>query len=130
MVAVLQEVTHSMAQTKPWVRLLSVLGFLVTAGALTFVAIGSAVGGAAPGPLDLIIMIPMCTLFYLIPSLLLWNYASRIGEFLRGTNHASLLTALTAQKSFWKYLGILGLTVVIIYAVIFGLVIVIDFGRL
>jgi hypothetical protein len=77
-----------------------------------------AAGGAgAPGPFELIIMIPMFALFYFIPSLLLWNYASRIAEFQRSRTTLTFSAAITAQKSFWKYLGILALVIMCLYAV-------------
>ncbi len=115
----LYEATQSLTQTKPWVRFLSVLGFVASAGViLAVVAISLAAGGAgAPGPFELIIVIPMFVLFYFIPSLLLWNYASRIAEFQRSRTTLTFSAAIAAQKSFWKYLGILVLVIMCLYAV-------------
>ena len=113
--AVLTEVGHSLAETKPWVRFLSILGFMGT-GVGTFVfLVGSMVGGGVPGPFEMIIMVPMALLFYLIPSILLWRYGTRIGEFLRGSDPATFSAALIAQKTFWKYLGILALIIIVLY---------------
>jgi len=117
--AVIYEVNHLLAQTKPWVRFLSVLGFIGTGLAVIVFLVGSVGGGVAPGPMELIIMVPMGVLFYLVPSILLWRYANRINDFLGAANPASFSTALTAQKSFWKYLGILALIIVAIYGVMF-----------
>ena len=113
--AVLAEVSLLLAQTKPWVRFLSVLGFIGTGLAATFFLVSGFLGGGAPGPMELIIMAPICVLFYLVPSILLWKYANRINDFLGAANPGSFSVALTAQKSFWKYLGIICLIVVVMY---------------
>jgi hypothetical protein len=118
--SVLYEATQSLAQTKPWVRFLSVLGFFAM-GVMTFAVIVASLAAGGPfgaGPVQLIVMIPMLVLFYGIPSILLWNYASRINEFLRARTAPTFSAALAAQKSFWKYLGILVLVVFIFYAVV------------
>jgi hypothetical protein len=116
--AVLYEATQSLAQTKPWVRFLSVLGFLGTGCMVLVFSIGIWMGGMAAGPIEVIILLPMCVLFYFIPSLLLWNYASRISEFLTVRDSRTFSAAIAAQKSFWKYLGILVLIIMIMYGMI------------
>lgn len=118
--AVLYEMAHSLAQTRTWVRFLAILGFIGTGCAVLFFTISLVFGvGGAPGPMELIILIPTFLLFCVIPTVLLWNYANQIGSFLRGSNPASFTAAITAQKSFWKYQGILALIIVIIYGMIF-----------
>ncbi len=117
--AVLYEVAHLLAQTKTWVRFLSVLGFIGTGCAVLFFAVSLVVGVGAPGPMELIIMAPFLLLFCVIPTVLLWNYANRIGSFLKGNSPASFSAAITAQKSFWKYQGILVLIILMIYGMIF-----------
>ena len=112
---VLHEAGHSLAETKPWVRFLSVLGFIGTGVAATFLLVGLLAGGVAPSPFELIILVPMGLLFYLIPSVLLWKYGTRIGEFLGGSSPESFSAALIAQKTFWKYLGILALIIIVVY---------------
>ena len=114
--AVIDEVSHLLAQTKPWVRFLSVLGFIGTGLAVTFFLVSGFLGVGAPGPMELIIMAPMCVLFYLIPSVLLWKYANRINDFLGSANPGSFSVALIAQKSFWKYVGITAAVVLVLYA--------------
>jgi hypothetical protein len=118
--AVLYEMAHSLAQTKTWVRFLSVLGFIGTGCAVLFFAVSLVFGaGGAPGPMELIILIPTFLLFCVIPTVLLWNYANQIGYFLRVNSPAAFSAAITAQKSFWKYQGILVLIILIIYGMIF-----------
>lgn len=99
--------------TKPWVRYASALGFLM--GALTMVSLFS---GSLVSVLQVIFALIFALLAYLIPSILLWNYGSRIGEYLRGSNAASFSEALAAQKTFWKYLGIMALIIVVVYGTI------------
>ncbi len=120
----LYEATQSLAQTKPWVRFLSVLGFIGSAG-MVVVVVGMMAfrrGPFGPGLIEMIVMVLMFVLFYFIPSFLLWNYASRIGEFLKASNPLTFSAAIAAQKSFWKYLGILTLVIMCFYAVmlVFG----------
>ena len=106
---------QALAQTKPWVRLLSVLGFLVfgfSVIGMVFV-LGFTPGG--PVTLMMVVTIPISLLFYFMPSLLLWNYASRIGNFLNDRSSNSLAAAVAAQKSFWKYVGILVAVILVFY---------------
>ena len=119
--AVLYEMADSLAQTKTWVRFLAVLGFIGTGFMVLMFAISlmANVRVGAPGPMELVIMTPFFLLFCLIPSLLMWSYANQISYFLRVTSPAAFSAAITAQKSFWKYVGIMSLIIVIIYGMIF-----------
>jgi hypothetical protein len=59
--------------------------------------------------MELIIILLICAVLIvtqMIPAILLWNYANQIGYFLKAPDPASFAAAITAQKSFWKYLGI------------------------
>lgn len=110
-------IDEQLARTKPWVRYASTLGFLM--GALTMVSVFS---GSLVTVLQVIFALIFALLAYVIPSILLWNYGSRIGEYLRGSNATSFSEALAAQKTFWKYLGIMVLIIVVVYGtiVVFG----------
>jgi len=105
--------THALAQTKPWVRLISVLGFLFS-GLMLF-AFLAVLGFAGPGGIMVVAILPFVVLFYFIPSLLLWNYASRIGQYLNDGSSHSLVSAVSAQKSFWKYIGIMVAIILVFY---------------
>jgi hypothetical protein len=123
----LRESTDLLAQTKPWVRFLSGLGFFSTTCAMAFMLLAFFAGGDpfpnTPGPMAVMLpiqitaMFAVCLLFYFVPSLLLWKYGSRISEHLRGRDPATFSAALSAQKSFWKYLGILVLILMGFYGV-------------
>ncbi|HLA83874.1 MAG TPA: hypothetical protein VJL29_03690 [Thermoguttaceae bacterium] len=107
-------------QTKPWVRFISVVTFLgsalmVLVGA--FMMLGGA-AGATPGfGVGVGIVYIVMALIYIIPALFLWMYADRIALFVRERSTVALASALEAQKSFWKFVGILMLVFIALYAV-------------
>ncbi len=109
-----------LAQTKPWVRFLSILGFisagLMVVGGL-FLVLGSAVAGNAQ-LIVLGVVYPLMGLLYIVPSMHLYRYASRIGDLLYSRSSQNLEDALEAQKSFWRFMGILCAIVLALYAVI------------
>ena len=99
-------------QTKPWVRFISVMMFIGSAfmvlGGL-FMMVGSATGAFAGGGFSAVlggVYIAMA-LFYIIPAVFLWKYADRIALFVRERSTGALASALEAQKSFWKFVGIM-----------------------
>jgi hypothetical protein len=119
-------------QTKPWVRFIGVLywigaGFMFLFGlivSLAGAALGSRMGTSVPAAFGLV-YVAMGALF-LMPALFLNRYASRIADLLRTNRMGDLEQALGAQKSFWKFTGILTLIGLCLYAV--GIVIVMVIG--
>lgn len=112
----------SLAATRPWVMFLSILGFvfigLFALLILVLVIMGIAAGGARGGAGAVfvsMIQLPFL-LLYLFPTLFLYRYARAIGRLNQTRSPADLETALAAQKSFWKFMGILMLIFVCIYA--------------
>lgn len=115
-------------QTKPWVRLFSVLMFIgigfMTLGVVSWGIIMMGVasssssrnGGefAALGVVGMLIFGGVI-LLYLFPAIYLGRYASRIAALLQFGRQQDLESALEAQKSFWKFLGVLILCVVGLY---------------
>ena len=99
-------------QTKPWVRLFSVLGMI---GVLLMALVALAITLMGFGPLR---FTPFAARFgfgflylllaglYVPPVLFLHRYASRIRDLMDDPSAPNLEEALRAQKSFWKYLGI------------------------
>lgn len=108
----------SLSQTKPWVRLLSILGFvsigfMVISGAISMIAFSKldpnkssalpmALIGSGGGNL-------LFGLLYFFPSLFLFKFASSIGRLLDGGGASEMEKTLSNQKSFWKFIGILTL---------------------
>ncbi|MEO8614955.1 MAG: DUF5362 family protein [Luteolibacter sp.] len=136
-----QAVLHQLAGTKPWVRFMSVLMF-VGAGLMLLVAVVialagsqisriSAASGGAPmfsGMMGLVIAViyGVLSLVYIYPALKLWNYASRIGDLLMTGSEQDLVNALSQQRSFWKFIGILVLAMFVLYFI--GIAVMIAIG--
>lgn len=130
-------VIQALSGTKPWVQFCSILGFILT-GFMVLAALFMILGGgilAAAGdgdtmpfagfPAVLGVIYIVVAFFYFFPSLKLWKYGSHIASLLGSNSVTDLEAALEAQRSFWKFLGIMicvfiGLYIVgIIIAVVF-----------
>jgi len=116
---------EALRKTKPWVRFLSILGFL-TVALMAILAIGVFVAGmfakqqVAGFPSAVLMLLPILYLLmavlYIFPSLYLFRYASAIGEALNAPmKSASVENALRHQKSFWKFAGIMTLVMLLLY---------------
>ena len=102
---------HVLKDTRPWVRLASVLGFLLAA-VLGFLGFDATVRGLtsmrfATAPFFLLYFV--FSVGFLILSLHLHKYAVRIGVFVAQGHSVQLEAALEAQRKFWKYCGLLAL---------------------
>lgn len=128
--AVSQGVVAQLAGTKPWVRFISVLMFL-GAGlmlilGLVMVVMGSAIASASnnqmfAGGMGVVLAAVYIVMaaFYIYPALKLWKYANSIGALMSSGSVLDLETALSQQRSFWKFIGIIFLVFVSLYALIF-----------
>jgi hypothetical protein len=121
------QMIESLEQTRPWVRFLSILGFvgtvLMVLAALLMMVVGGAgmIPGAPRGGGGAVlvgIVYLLVSLFYLFPSLFLFRYASGISS-MDGDTVGGMERALTAQKSFWRFVGI----VMLVYLVLLFIVI-------
>jgi hypothetical protein len=113
-------VLSTLRQTQPWVRFLSVVGFVASAlmvfgGVGLFIFAASMHQGANPGLFVVSLVYIPIGLLYFIPSLFLFRYASRINALWTNGTVRHLEDALQAQKSFWKFVGILVLIVIALY---------------
>ena len=116
---VTNEMISSLRSTRPWTKLLSVLGFIMVA---FFVLIGIVlmfVKNLFPqlkgAPTMFVgIMYMLMSLMYLFPSLYLFKYSSSVSRFLNTGREIDMESALTHQKSFWKFVGIVSLVAIII----------------
>lgn len=117
------DVSHRVVElllaTRPWVRLMGILLFITTAlmvlGSL-FVGLSGLGVAAGVGMAAAYLFIGVS--FYLIPGIYLLRYASRISDLEMSPRMLQLENAVEAQKTFWKYLGILALIVIALYMVI------------
>lgn len=117
-----EEVVAILKRTKPWVRFLAVLGFiglfLLVIGCLAIMALPVGPMGSMPiGPRIGAALVYLLIGLVQFPAVLFLNrYASRIARLASSGSPMDLEDALRAQKSFWKYLGILTLVMMILYA--------------
>ena len=120
------EIARSLEKTRPWVRLMSVLAFIAV-GLMALVGLFGGIASVAtadPTMIILLIVYPLCALLYLFPAIYLWRYADRINDFVRDRSTGSLQSALDAQRSFWKFAGIMviiSFVLGIIMAVVMGM---------
>lgn len=118
---------EALKKTKPWVRFLSIIGFLCVV-LMIVLGIGVAVAGTFfggkqgasgfQGPLliGMAVFYVLLGILYIFPSLYLFRYAGAIGEALAApSKSAAVENALRHQKSFWKFAGILTLVMFLAY---------------
>ncbi len=111
----------ALAETRPWVLFLSILGLVLNGlGAFMVlwvifvltVAIG--VGGLLLGTALLI-----GPGLWIAASFFLLQYGLRLGNYLRSGAAGDLDGAMVAQRSFWRFLGIVVLVILVLYLVVF-----------
>jgi hypothetical protein len=114
--------------TKPWVRFISIMGFLTTGflfllGLVLILGAGilsslshSAFGGAPIGLIGLLYSVVACLNFF--PALYLYRFASSIQRALRGEEIRGVEEALRNQKSFWRYVGIVLLLILVMQTIL------------
>lgn len=125
------ELLSLLSETRPWVRFISILmiigvvlmligGFFMILGALMG-------GGGGPGVAELGVMgaiyLPMAFL-YIYPALCLSRYASAISTAEKSTEMTHVVEAISHQKKFWRFCGIIAAVILAIYALIFVFAIV------
>lgn len=118
--AILNYIRKSLRATRIWTRFLSILGFIGT-GLMILIGLGVILGESfipvsekAP-PLFLMgILYLLSSVFYLIPSIWLAKYSSAISAFLKAGDAIELGKAIAYQKSFWKFVGILALALIVV----------------
>lgn len=114
--------------TKPWVRFISVMmfimgGLVILAGFfMMFMPSMPGMRGAGFG-FGIGIVYFLLGFLYIVPGYLLGQYASAINKLLLGGGDVAMEDALGSQKSFWRFVGILTLVLMCIYALIFFFVI-------
>lgn len=113
---------EALERTKPWVRFLSVIGFI----SVGLMALGAVVLGAAvafsdrPGELPkwLAVLYAVLAVVYFFGVRLLHRYATAIDVVINGRPTASdVEDALWAQQAFWRFAGILTIIMLGCYAI-------------
>ncbi len=127
--AVPEGAIQMLAQTKPWVRLISVMIFigaalmLVGGVAMFFIGgnmspPGSSAGFKAGFGIGMAIFYMLFAFLYIYPGVKLWKYASAIARLMRTRSTGDLEFALAQQRSFWRFFGILILIFISLYVLI------------
>jgi hypothetical protein len=112
------EIMEAMAQTRPWVSFLGVLGMIVVvlmvASSLWSVVMMGSLDGfmLLSGTLSLAV-----AALYLFPCIALVRYGGAIKRMQYGAGLEALTDALRRQKSFWRYTGVLAIVVLALYGV-------------
>jgi hypothetical protein len=117
--------SEHLLRTKPWTRLLSIMGFIATAfmvmggfgiiltSAFLKGEMGGGVGvGMGVGYLAL-------SLLYFIPSLLLFRYGTAMANTATAGTAMAMDELLEAQRKFWKFLGVLSLVSLVAMMLVF-----------
>jgi len=121
--------TLALAQTRPWVLFLSILGFLV-GGIVVLAAMGMAASAVIGQGSQTVPMLAIGLVYliiaaiYLLVSYYLFTYASRIKSFVYSRSAFDLERAIVAQKSFWKLMGIFVVVGIVFYVLAIVAVIV------
>lgn len=126
-----QGVLQQLGRTKPWVRFMSVLmfigaGFMLLAAVVMLVAGGAIAvsaktsGSTIPAGMmsGIAIFYALLSGIYIYPGVKLWKYASSIAALLFSGAVLDLESALNEQRAFWKYLGIMVITMFVLYILV------------
>ncbi|MFT7641128.1 MAG: hypothetical protein ACI9G1_002873 [Pirellulaceae bacterium] len=130
----LDRAAEMLRQTKPWVRFMSVMMFIGSAF-MVLAGLGMIITSAyawMPGNFVALMgaIYIVMALLYIVPAIFLWKYASQIAIFLGDRSASTLASALESQKSFWKFVGVVMLVIIILYGVgiIFAIVLALISG--
>lgn len=121
-ITVTDDMLGSLRATRPWVMFLAILGFvglaLMVMGSLWFIGFSTMLPansklpgafGVVAGCVELAI-----AAVYFFPCFYLLRYANAI-ERIAGTGQAAMEQALRQQKSFWKFMGIFAIVMLVVY---------------
>jgi len=122
----------SLTATKPWVRFMAVVGFVLAGLLVLFSLILLAMspfmeGGPVFGAVMSLVYL-LGAVLYIIPCLYLNRFASSIVVMTRGGGPRAMAEALDHQRRFWRAVGIITIVslcfyaLVIFAAVVFGVV--------
>jgi hypothetical protein len=118
-VRITNDMINSMRSTKPWTKLVAIFGFIVV-GFCALIGIVMMFGGGLIPHGDGIssvvagIMYIIMSALYFVPSLYLLRYSSAVDKFINNMMESDMELALAYQKSFWKYVGIFSIVMLII----------------
>lgn len=110
------EILEALVQTRPWLLVVSVSGFIFAAifllAAVGTFAFGTFVAVRFGGTGLLALIYVLLAAFSGLSSLWLWRYAAAIKLMREGYGVHALTDALRHQRSFWRLVGVLTLVAV------------------
>jgi len=115
-----------LSETKPWLLFMGVLGY-IAAGIMVLGCIGmfasALIGGRRGFPpvafsMGMLLVFGAITVIYFVTAHSLWTYGSKLGQVVHTRSKSEMEKALTAQKTFWRIVGIGALVMLIIYAIL------------
>lgn len=113
-------IKRALADTRPWVFFMSILSY-VFCGLMALVSLFALFFEPSTG-----IFLILSAVLYFFCGYHLYRYANGIRTFLRTNQSMYLQSALTAQKSFWKLIGIVTAVGLVIY--VFAIIVLIATG--
>jgi hypothetical protein len=124
------ETTSYLSEIAKWARFLSIVGFVMFGLFIVFALIAGTMatlnplGGTmgAGGFMQIVLLLAMIALYF-IPCLYLFNFAKKMQLALRNNDQINLNDSLKNLKSNFKYVGILTIVMLSIYAI--GLLVVV-----
>ncbi len=116
--------------TKPWVRFISVILWLLSGLVLLAATAMAAISVFNPPKTSAIpfgngefmilaVVYGLLSFIYIFPAVKLWKYANRIGSLGATRSTTDLDSALNEQRSFWKYAGIMTIIIICSYIALF-----------
>jgi hypothetical protein len=117
-----EAVRSTLERTQPWVRFLAIVAFAYVG----LMIVGGLIAGAfllASGQMQAVAFLfiyPLLGVLYVYPALCLLRYANGIRAFTQTGHERDLVSALDAQRVFWKFVGVL--TAIGIALMVLGLV--------
>jgi len=127
-----QEAIENLSKTAPWIKFLSIMGFIMSGFFLlvAFFSLGSfgfakSFGGEGLGIFGFFIYIILAVVVYL-PNKYLYNYATELSDFCLTKDSRLLEIAFLMQKKYWSYMGVL--VIVYLALIVLGIIGVISSG--
>ncbi len=116
----LTETRNIMAETRPWVLFVAVMGFIYAGvwAIVGFVAFVQGIRSGAAYEVSYGLTTLILAVLWMYPASLLVTYSNRVGAFLYRRNPEMLKLALRAQKRFWAFVGTLLIAVLVFLVVL------------
>ncbi|MEX6687038.1 DUF5362 family protein [Danxiaibacter flavus] len=124
--------TSHLVSTAKWAKFISIVGFVMSAlivlvaffaGSLLSVFSPAGSAGYMSGSFLTVVYLIFALLFFL-PNLFLFNYAGKMQQALNGNDQNALNNSFAQLKSYFRFIGIIMIVVISIYALVFLLAII------